>query len=345
MGSSFLRKLTLVKQTGYGTSTTDLGSATNGIIPTGLKGDWHDLSEFAQPGDSEYNGFIYPTSRIIKLADMAEVPFDGDLTFENADYIFGSGWVDGGAPTVIGTTGQKRYYLAPPEGTINSPKFVTVLAGDNSTPGSGKGYAMLDAFVPSFDISAARGGFTQVSGTFSGHTLAALTTPQYSNITNVRLGATSIPAWLWKLTIVDGTPFTGTYTGLIDWSLKVNSAFHHKKFQDGQVSPTTWGQGRTEVTLDMTFEQNASALTEFGKFQAGTPRLIQLLAVGPAIAGGTAFKTINLQLEGHYTAFDKPGDSDGNTTLKASFKAYSTTATGGGFYMADYVISATASLF
>lgn len=322
MGSSFLRKITLVKQADYGTSGTDLASAINGYIPTGLKGDWHDLSEWANPGEDEYNGVLVPMNRIIKMSDMAEVPFDGDLTFENADYVFSSGIRKDPTTATVQTTGTQRTYGPPLEGAINTPFFDTVLAGDNSTPGSGKGYAMLDSFIPNFEISAARGDYTKVSGTWSGHTLAALTSPQYANITNVRLGGTSIPAWLWKIYIDDfaGGPTLKTGT-LIDWSFKYNSAFHHKKFQDGQISPTSWGQGRPEATLDMTFEQNATALAEYAKFVAGTTRTIQLAATGPTIGAGAAKKTIFLTLSGYYTSFDKPGDSDGNTTIACSFKA------------------------
>src|SRR5690348_3005224 len=119
MGSSFLRRLVLVKQAGYGSADTDLGSATNGVIPTGLKGDYHDMREFNNPGDSDYNGLLVPVSRPVQVGDMAEVPFDGDLTFDNADYLFNCGWVK----TVTGTSGADGYtrvYLTPAEGAINT---------------------------------------------------------------------------------------------------------------------------------------------------------------------------------------------------------------------------------
>ncbi len=351
MGSSFLRKLTLVKQTGYGTSTTDLSAAVTGVIPTGFKGDWHDMSEFQNPGDAEYNGIMVPVNRLIKISDMAEVTFDGDLTFQNVDYLLNAGWQQTLASSTVGTTGKQRVYSDYGGGTLTSsnwqtsgnPLFSTVIAGDNSV-NSGSGYAILDAFITQWSVGAARGGYTTASGTYSGHTLSTLTTPQYTNITASRLSGTSIPAWAWKLYIDDAggtigaTQKAGT---LIDWSIKGNPSFHHKKFLDGQISPTSYGQGRTEVTLDMTFEQNSTALAELVKFETNAPRLIRLQALGAVIGAGTAVNTITFDLVGNYTAFDKPGDSDGNTTIKASFKCMQVIGTG---YFGATTINSVATL-
>lgn len=318
MGSSFLRRLTLIKQASYGSYATDLTSAVTGIVPTGFKGDYHDMKEFQDPGESEYNGFLVPVGRPIQVGDMAEVPFDGDLTFENVDYLLNIGWksVVTGAGSA---TPYTRDYTTPAEKAINAPTLVIAQAGDNSTPGNtghGYGYGTFDCFITDFDVSAARGGFTTASGTFSGHSLRALTNPENANVTTSRLGGTSIPAWMWKVFIdpVSGTIGTTQLTGtLIDWSMKVSSKYHHKTFQDGAVTPTSYGQGRPEVTLDMTFEQNIGIQVEFTAFQASTPRMIRLSATSGS-------NVIKFDLYGYYTAFDKPGDSDGNTTIKASFK-------------------------
>lgn len=315
MGSSFLRKLQVVKQAGYGTYATDLASPTTGVIPTGFKGDYHDMTEFQDPGEEEYNGDLAPTGRPIMVSDFCEFPFDGDLTFENVDYLLSSGWQSKVTGTLNGSL-YTRQYSAPAAGSANVPLLATVLAGDDAVAG-GKGYGGSDCFIPSLEISAARGAGTKASGSYSGHTLRQLQTSEYSNITSSRLGGTSIPAWLWQLYIDDSTGSVGTTQKkgtLIDWSLKVTSGFHHKQFLgEGVVSPTNYGQNRPEITLDFTFEQNAIALAELVKFETNTPRLIALTAT-------LGSKYIQLYHWGWYTSFDKPSDSDGNTTLSASFK-------------------------
>ncbi|MBK8419957.1 hypothetical protein [Candidatus Villigracilis saccharophilus] len=85
-----------------------------------------------------------------------------------------------------------------------------------------------------------------------------------------------------------------------------------------------------EVTLDLTYEHNSSAETEYAAFVAGTPRLLQLKFEGSALtSAGTAYtyKTVKINLAGSYETWDAFGDLDGNNTVSCSFRAgYNSTA-------------------
>lgn len=77
-----------------------------------------------------------------------------------------------------------------------------------------------------------------------------------------------------------------------------------------------------EVTLDITFEHDATAIAEKVNWRAKTPRLIQLKCEGaaPATPGTTyTVKTMIINLAGKWEKFDKIGESDGNDVIKATF--------------------------
>lgn len=309
MGSRALRKIQLAKQTVYGTPIT-----TTTIIPTGLSADWHDMSSFIFPGDTEQNGLMLAEGRTIQTGVMAEIPLDGDATYENLPYIL-QAWKAVIAGSVTGTTGQLYDFPAPTTAKA-TPTFFTAQLGDDT-----QAYQIRDLVGTDFSISAKIGDTTRVTETLLGNTMI----PTTFTAAVPYLAATPIPAYKWKIYIDD----TGTALGttqkvgiLRDWSAKAKTGMHHKLFQDGVLTPSNWGQKRPEVTLDFTLEQTSGALAEFAKFQAGTRRLIRLQATGPQIGAGPAVNTVTLDFVGTYLTFAKPSDVEGNTTISGQLKCY-----------------------
>ncbi len=307
MGARNLRKVQLAKEVTYGTPVT---VAT--IIPTGLSGDWHDMSEFTFPGEDEQNGLMLPEGRTVQTSVMAELALDGDATFQNLIYpLQGYKAVTSGA--VSGVTGF-LYDFPSPTTAKATPTFFTGQAGDDT-----QAYQIKDLVATDIEISAKLGEDTQVSATLQGHTL----TPTTFTAAVPYLAATPIPAYLWKIDDTGSALGTTQKTGILkDWSAKIKTGMHHKNFMDGALAPSNWGQGRPEVTLDFTLEQTTGALAEFAKFQAGTRRLIRLEATGAVIGAGPATQKATLDFVGTYLSFDKPSDADGNTIISGSLKCF-----------------------
>jgi hypothetical protein len=86
--------------------------------------------------------------------------------------------------------------------------------------------------------------------------------------------------------------------------------------------------------LDITFEHDGSAAAQKVIWRAQTPRKIQLLCQGLALATpGTAYtyKTMIINLVGKWEKFSKLGDQDGNDIVTGTFRAkYNATAADSG---------------
>jgi hypothetical protein len=84
-----------------------------------------------------------------------------------------------------------------------------------------------------------------------------------------------------------------------------------------------------EVTIDVTFEHNASAVAEKANWRAETVRLLQLKWEGSTVATpGTTYSvhTLIVNLAGKWESFDALSDQDGNDIVTGTFRGkYSST--------------------
>jgi hypothetical protein len=78
-----------------------------------------------------------------------------------------------------------------------------------------------------------------------------------------------------------------------------------------------------EITLDITFEHDATSVAEKAAAVAQTPRLIQLKALGSALqtTGAYGYKTMIINLAGRWEKFSKIGEQDGNDIVTGTFRA------------------------
>ena len=85
-----------------------------------------------------------------------------------------------------------------------------------------------------------------------------------------------------------------------------------------------------EITLDLTFEYDASSVAEIAAWRAETPRLIRLQFEGSAFGTpGTTYSvhTFNIDLAGKWDNFGAIADQDGNDIVTGAFRArYNSTA-------------------
>ena len=110
----------------------------------------------------------------------------------------------------------------------------------------------------------------------------------------------------------------------LDFTLNVETGWFPVYTGDGNLYFTFNKNVGPEVTLDVTFEHNASAVTEKDKWKAEGGRLIRLLFTGSTFTtAGTSFSvaTMRVDLAGFWESFDKIGEQDGNDVVQGTFRS------------------------
>jgi hypothetical protein len=99
---------------------------------------------------------------------------------------------------------------------------------------------------------------------------------------------------------------------------------------DGSLAYAFIKQTAPEVTLSVTFEHDATSVAEKAAWRAQTARQMRLLFEGATLGtAGTAYskKTLQIDLAGKWSKFEKLDEIDGNDVVKGTLTArYNTTA-------------------
>lgn len=327
MGSSNLRKLQVGPETTKGTAV----SAAKILV--GLDGQIKDTSNLDERQLTYYQGLMTgATTAPIFLTDTAEVALTGDLTFENAPYIFSAGWK---SISPVTGAGSAVWAFPPPTTSLNSPKTFTIQTGDDTEQ-----LKATYGFIDSFEIQGKSNEVLTTKGKFLGRSVSAAVT---GFDTATALGATQIPFNLCRLYVdTTGTAFgTTAVTGTLrEYTLKVDPGFHFKNFSDGTLAPTSDGQDRPKVTLDVVVEYNSSATGIRANWKAKTAQNIRFISasatsVNPSVYFDTA---------GYWDMVDSISDAAGNTVVKASFIASPVSTANSGYVQFNVLNAATGGL-
>jgi hypothetical protein len=119
----------------------------------------------------------------------------------------------------------------------------------------------------------------------------------------------------------DGFGSTLVSDTLLAFTLNWNTGIRARYGDGGQLYFDRLIYDRPEVTLDLTFEHNASAVSEKSAWRNETARAVRWLVEGPdAASAGTTYskKTMFLDLAGKWTRFSTLGEDDGNNTVDAT---------------------------
>lgn len=311
-----LRKIQIGKETTAGTAVAA------DIVWRGGKGTIEDMTEPVLV--DEQIGYLSGT-------DNQYIPFvEGKLTmeanpatFEQLPHIFEAG-IRTDTPAKDGVGSGYIYEYIFPTTSKNTIATYTIEGGDDQQEEE-----MAYCFVTAFNLSGKSKEAVMLSADWMGRQVAP------SSFTSVALtNCETILFQKAKLYIdaVGGTIGTTQVSStMLGFDLKVTTGIHPKYTADGQLYYTFHDFTAPEITLDLTWEHNTTAVTEKANWRAGTARQIRLVIEGTALGTpGTSFtyKTLQLDMAGKWSKFSKIGDNgDGNDIVTATFRPrYNSTA-------------------
>ena len=315
-GSRALRKLQLGDESSAG---TPVAAST---IWRGM-GVIHDIREVNFP--EEDVGILGGTDRSYIGRYWTELSMDSvEATFEQLPYLFEAGVAEE-TPTQDGAGTDYIYNYLAPTTSQNTITTYTIEGGDDQ-----QAEEFDYAFVKQINLSGEGQGALMMSADWVGR--------ETTNTTFT--GALSIPS-VEDIIVNDGTLYIDNSGGTIG-STSVSSTLFGIDLSwttgleaywavDGSKDFALHKFTNDEIILKLTYEHNASAVTEKAKYRDGSTRLIRLLFEGSAVGTpGTTYsnKTLIIDLAGVYEDWSALEDQNGNDVVTATLRCrYSDTDT------------------
>ena len=261
------------------------------------------------------------------------ITLQGDATFEQLCYIFNSGikHVD---PTTDASSAQIRTWAVQNVSTdpISTTDLDTLVFedGDNQQAEIAR-----YGFCTEINLTGTEGGALEVSAPY---TTRARATTTFTSISDTDLdNACETILFSNSYLYIDAASgsigSTQKSDTLLDMSLK---------FTTGWKAQGTAGSGRKdfsfikrvadEIMLEVTFEHNATTVTEIAAWRNETERALRLKFTGSALSDTDAgapydTKALVIDLYGKWQSFSGPEGQDGDNVCKGTFKvAYCATA-------------------
>lgn len=269
----------------------------------------------------ELVGYTLPTNRtyIGKLEAtlaMGATP----ATFEQIGYL-----LQAGVKAVSGAPDGSGYIYTYLVGTTqaNAIQPYTIETGDNQ-----QAHEMEYSIVKDFTLTGNAGEAVMMSANWVGRqkTAASLT----SLIGSGPQAVETILAGKGTLYIDDNTGTLGSTAvtdTLLSWTLNFNTGRNVKYTVDSGALYFDFDYfdiDSFDVTLDVVFEHNSTAVTEYGtKFTGEAGRLIRLKITGSALqTAGSSYttKALVLDLTGKWESWEELGSQDGNSIVSGTFR-------------------------
>lgn len=315
VGVKLLRKLQFGRETTAGTAV----AATTIWRGMGTIEDQREV-QFAE----EDIGYLSRVDRsyIPKLAAALSLP-SVEATFEQLPHLLEMG-VKTATPAADGSGSGKIYTYTFPTTAANTIKTYTIEGGDNI-----QAEEIEYCYVESFTLEGGAGEALKMSAEIRGRQVSLSTFTTTATLPVVE-----------EILVSKGKLYIDTAGGtmgntqvsntLLSFTLNVATGLQAVYTADGQLYFSLVKCVGPEITLDVTFEHNASAVAEIAKWRAETPSQVRLLLEGSALqTAGTSYskKTVKIDLAGLWEKFSAIGDQDGNDTVTGTFRArYNSTA-------------------
>lgn len=240
-----------------------------------------------------------------------------EATFEQLPHILEAGVKQVGSG-VVDTGGSGYVYSYPMTvDTINTVQTYSIEGGDNQ-----QAEVMEYSYVESFELTGTAGEAIMMSASLLGR--------QVQN--QAFTGSVSIPTveeilFTKARLYIDASGGTIGATQLSDtllgFALSVKTGLIPKYTANGELYFQFAQMTAPEVTLQLTYEHNGSAVAEKTAWRDLDTRLMRLEIDGSALssAGTFTYKTLRIDLAGIYEDFEPLGDQDGNDILTCTLRA------------------------
>lgn len=265
---------------------------------------------------SENVGYLSKVNRTNTPKLLGNLSMSGAATFEQICYVLESSIKTVSASADGSGSGKVRTY--PAETTAaNTIVTYTLEGGDNQ-----QAYEMEHAFAKSWTLSGAGGNSLQLSADWFGRQIQKATftgSLSLPSVDEINFGEGKL--------FIDGVSGTMGATQVsntwLDFSLKYNSGLQEQFTGTGQKYFSHIEHTGPEITLDLTLEHDANAVSLFDAFQAETPYQVRLLFEGPALTtAGTTYskKTLRIDLVGKVEKWGTPKDANGVNTVPVTLR-------------------------
>lgn len=318
MAIKALRKLQLGRETTAGTAVA--ASTIYRVENALLKDD----RVVVFPGEDVGNMGGLNRSYTAFLGGSLSMP-DHPATFEQILHIFEAG-IKTVATGSADTSGSGKIYSYPVSTTsANTIKTYTLEGGDDQ-----QAEEMEYCFVKSFTLSGGPREAVMLGAEWEGRqvTTCNFTTGQTAPTVEEILFSNGSIAINTVAEVVGATVKSNTLMG---FNLNVNTGYQSVPAAQGTSSVFAFvKQVKPEITLNVTFEHDATSVAEKAAWRAGTPRQLRLRFIGTALTtSGTTYsnKELIVDLAGKWESFDVIGEQDGNDIVSGTFRAgYDSTA-------------------
>jgi len=301
-------------------STTDVATT----YWTGM-GVLDDLRETVFPEDNV--GIIGGVNRSYISKTGGEITLEGDAAFEQMAYIFDSAIHAATATTDSGSGYIRTYNL---QWTSTNPiassdiQYLVIEGGDNQ-----QAEIMRSAFCRELTISGSQGEPVKVNALFEGQAVSTATFTSGLTIPTVE----TILMSKGKLYIDPSSDTIGSTQKsqtILSFELNMNpTGWQPIPVGDGNLYFSGVKFVGNSPELQITFEHDASAVSEIANWRSEAERGIKLIFEGTALtsAGTYTYKTLIFNLYGKWMSFDPLGDQDGNDIVTGTFRVgYSSAA-------------------
>lgn len=316
MGVKPLKKIQFGPEATAGTAVAAT-SRYRGVGSIDDKSNWKDVEEDV--------GLLAPTTRQVQTDEFAEFAMGSvEASFEQINYPLEGGLLKIGTGVADGAGSGKIYTYPIPAAAIPTIQTYTIEGGDD------QGAEEVEyCYLQSFKLSGAARDTWMLEQVWEGRQptpttfTGALSLPAVSDMafnksklyideTSGSFGGTQVSNTFMKAELSFTTGIIPVFTG------------------DGALYFTSLKRILAEIELKVTFEHNSSAIAEKAKWKAGTPRLVEIEIIGPALASaGTTYtyKTVRVQIAGIWKKFDALEDDGGNNVVTGTLRgAYDLTA-------------------
>ena len=248
-------------------------------------------------------------SRSVTVGDLVAMTYEGDATFEQIIYLLHMGILGNVTPAVVDTSAKLWTF---------TPAMAAVGVYDSFTLEYGDDVRVLEAeycMASRIEISGAMNAPVTCRADIFGRqvTVSAFTGALTAPTVETAIGQKS------KLYIDAEAGTIGTTeqaATLIAWSYVINTGLYPKRYGDGQIYFSSYGESFKSVELRATFAFNAAAEVQRILFDGATQQLFRIETSGSLVGAVSAVREITLDVSGIYDSFSTLRDRDGEDVVE-----------------------------